>query len=335
MIRHLRWLRHYLRSRLLGRVRGLLDRPPQTDELLFVVQETACGWIMETICKNLCAHYPAPSRLHYPAEYEPLPAASAYFFAHQSVAIRVLARDPNVWRGCRLVQYTHPSHSTAPARQAEYIYALNRQSRVLTMNRRTCEALIASGVHPERVTTLVGAADPERFRPHQRRGNGIVGLSSAYYPRKNPDLLAAVVHAAPDLQFILIGKDWERWDGFPALLACPNFEYLTIPYEDYPAAYGRMDVFLSTSTLEGGPIPLLEAMMCNLVPVVTNTGFAPDIIRHGDNGYLFPVDAGAYQVVPMIRAALANRCDVAATATHLSWGAMAQALYAQVQDCRP
>lgn len=336
MLQDLRWLRHYLRVRLIGWVRQRRNRPPRTDELLFVVQETARGWIMETICKNLCAHYPGRARLHYPAAvHEPLPAAAAYFFVHQNEAIAALARDPNVWRGRRLVQYTHPSHESTVVRAAEIVYALNHQSRVLTMNSRAREALIASGVRPARIATLVGASDPERFRPHQRPGAGVVGLSAAYYPRKNPELMAAVVRAMPDLHFILIGKDWEQWDGFAALLTYGNFEYLTIPYADYPAAYARMDVFLSTSALEGGPIPLIEAMMCNLVPVVSDTGFAPDIIRHGDNGYLFPVDADPQQVAGLIRQALANPSDVAATATHLSWQAMALELHRQVTDPGP
>jgi glycosyltransferase involved in cell wall biosynthesis len=332
----LRWLRHYLRAWLIGGVRHLLNRPRQRDELLFVVQETARGWIMETICKNLCAHYPGPSRLHYPAyRYEPLPAASAYFFVHQNEAIGWLARDPNLWRGRRLVQYTHPSHESVLVRPAEIVYALSHLSRVLTMNARARDALVATGVSADRVVPLVGASDPERFRPSPRPGTGVVGLSAAYYSRKNPDLMAALVRAMPDLHFILIGKDWEQWDGFPALLREPNFEYLVIPYADYPAAYARLDVFLSTSLLEGGPIPLIEAMMCNRVPVVSDTGFAPDIIRHGENGYLFPVDATAEQVAPLIRAALKNPNDIAATTANLSWAAMARELYNQVQQCRP
>ncbi len=335
LFQDLRWLRHYLRTRLNGSVRGFLNRPPQTEELLFVVQETACGWVMETICKNLCAHYPGSARLYYPVHHEPLPAASAYFFVHQSIAVAALARDPNVWRGRRLVQYTHPSHESTPERRAEYVYALDHQSRVLTMNSRARDALIANGVRPERVVTLIGAADPERFRPHRRLGGGVVGLSCAYYPRKNPRLMAAVIRALPDLHFVLLGQGWEQWEGFADLRTCPNFEYLVVPYADYPAQYARMDVFLSTSTLEGGPIPLIEAMMSNLVPVVSDTGFAQDIIRHGENGYLFSVDSDAGRVVELIRQALRNPCDVAVTVANLTWQAMAQDLYHQVNSCHP
>jgi glycosyltransferase involved in cell wall biosynthesis len=335
MFADLRWLRHYLKTRLIGRVRGRLNRPPQRDQLLFVLPAASRGWILDGICKDLQRHYPAPASIFYQHDREPLPAASAYFFIHYFVAIAALAHEPNAWRGRRLVWYTHPSDELIPAGETEIRFGLNHMSRVLCTNSRAQVQLTARGVSAARVVTLLGAADPQRFHPSPRPGVGRVGLSSAYYPRKNPDLLAAVVRALPDLQFVLLGKDWEQWDGFAALRACPNFEYLTLPYADYPAQYRRMDCFLSTSTLEGGPIPLIETMMCNRVPVVSDTGFARDLIRHGENGYLFPVDAAPEQVAGLLRQALANPSDIAATVSHLTWQAMAAELHRHVTECRP
>ena len=54
----------------------------------------------------------------------------------------------------------------------------------------------------------------------------------------------------------------------------------------YPDLYSKMDVFVSPSILEGGPVPILESMMSNCVPVASKTGFCPDIINHGQNGFL-------------------------------------------------
>jgi glycosyltransferase involved in cell wall biosynthesis len=76
-------------------------------------------------------------------------------------------------------------------------------------------------------------------------------------------------------------------------------------------------------------------MMCNLVPVASDTGFARDLIRHGDNGYLFPTDADADQVAELIRQALANRCDIATTVAHLTWQAMSERLHRLVRECQP
>jgi glycosyltransferase involved in cell wall biosynthesis len=139
--------------------------------------------------------------------------------------------------------------------------------------------------------------------------------------------MAAVIRALPGRRFVLIGKDWDQWPGFAELRRAPNLEYLTLSYREYPAQYARMDCFLSTSTLEGGPIPLIESMMCNVVPVVSDTGFAPDIVRHGENGYLFPVDAGVDAVVALIEQALTCEADVAASVGHLTWAEMARSLH--------
>jgi glycosyltransferase involved in cell wall biosynthesis len=300
-----------------------------------VVPAGSRGWILDGICKDLQRHYPAPARVHYQVPGVPLPPARAYFFVHYFVAMAALAHDPNVWRARRLVWYTHPSDESIPAGESEIIYALNRMSRVVCTNSQVRAQLIARGVSAERAVTLLGAADPDMFVPRQRPGAGRVCLSTAYYPRKNPELIAALVRAMPDLGFVLIGKDWEQWEGFDALRAAPNFEYLTLHYADYPAYYRQMDVYLSTSRLEGGPIPLIETMMCNLVPVVSDTGFARDIVRHGENGYIFPVDAGPEQVADLIRQALANRNDIAATVAHLTWREMSQELYRLVGESRP
>jgi glycosyltransferase involved in cell wall biosynthesis len=331
----LRWYRHYLAARLAGRLRARIGRPPLADELLFVVPESSRGWILEGICRDLLRHYPAPAQIHYQRDGAPLPPATAYFFVHYFIAMVALAHDPSAWRARRVVWYTHPSDELIPAGESEIRYALDSMSRVICTNSRAREELIARGVAPRRVATLLGAADPLRFQAHPRPGTGRVCLSAAYYPRKNPELMAGVVRALPEVRFTLLGKDWERWDGFGSLLACPNFEYLTLPYAEYPAQYGRMDCYLSTSRLEGGPIPLVETMMCNLVPVASDTGFARDLIHHGENGYLFPTDAGPEQVAGLIRQALANRGDIAATVAHLTWQAMSQGLHRHVSECQP
>ena len=80
-----------------------------------------------------------------------------------------------------------------------------------------------------------------------------------------------------------------------------------------------MDVFVSPASLEGGPIPLIETMMCNVVPVASRTGFAPDLITHGKNRFLFDVGSSAEQVRVLIEEAFKSQEDIRATVEHLSW----------------
>ena len=81
-----------------------------------------------------------------------------------------------------------------------------------------------------------------------------------------------------------------------------------------------MNVFLSTSTIEGGPIPLIEAMACNRFPVVSDTGFARDLIRDGENGFIFPVNSDADLVCDLLKKALQKfEPDISKTVGGYTW----------------
>lgn len=60
--------------------------------------------------------------------------------------------------------------------------------------------------------------------------------------------------------------------------------------EAHYAYFGEGDVYLNSSSLEG-PLTLLEAMGAGLWPVCIDTGLAPKLVRHSENGYLIAADA--------------------------------------------
>src|SRR5262249_30654954 len=151
--------------------------------------------------------------------------------------------------------------------------------------------------------------DPEMFKRRERTGAGAIGFSSAYYDRKSPDTVLGLVQLLPHRQFILVGRGWEAYPRFAELQAAPNFRYAAAPFSEYPKIYAEMDVFVSPALVEGGPIPVLETMMCNVVPVASRTGFGPDLIRHGENGFLFDVGAPAEVIAPLVEQAFALRAD--------------------------
>jgi glycosyltransferase involved in cell wall biosynthesis len=132
-----------------------------------------------------------------------------------------------------------------------------------------------------------------------------IGFCGAYYPRKAPERVLAIARAFPERRVLLLGPAWERWEGYGELAALPNLERLELPYEQYPAYYRRLRVLVSPSRLEGGPMPLLEAL-CSGIPVAASrTGFAPDIVRDGVDGVLFDPDADDRTAVAAVARALA------------------------------
>jgi glycosyltransferase involved in cell wall biosynthesis len=50
------------------------------------------------------------------------------------------------------------------------------------------------------------------------------------------------------------------------------------------------DILLLTSSREGMPMAVVEAMACGVIPIVTAVGDLPNVIHHGVNGFLLPVE---------------------------------------------
>jgi glycosyltransferase involved in cell wall biosynthesis len=156
----------------------------------------------------------------------------------------------------------------------------------------------------ERDRFVIGSARPRRLRP-------VVGLSGYTYGnrRKGEDLAAAVIKACPDLDWTACGRGWP----------VPVTQRFT--WKDMPRFYQGLDVLVCTSRVEGGPMPVLEALASG-VPVVVPRGVGiidelPDLpgihrYRRGDIGALrAAVQAAAFPAARVDREALR-----AATAGH-------------------
>jgi len=288
-----------------------------TDDIVFVVYPGNKGWILEAICREIATYFPGKFSFHYGTEC--LPAAKAYFFSHYSLLPLCMRSNPWIEKSQLLTFYTHPKSLEDMGVTNEELYeAFNRSTQVICMCSIFMDFLKREGVNEDVLTFIVGGADPELFTEHVR-GTGQVGFSTAYYPRKSPELFLQIVRQMPHRKFLLLGKRWHQYERFSELTALDNFQYVEAPYADYPSYYAQMDVFVSPAKLEGGPISLIETMMCNIVPVASITGFAPDIINHGQNGFLFPVEESVDAICELIDKAFELRTDVRQTVEHLSW----------------
>jgi glycosyltransferase involved in cell wall biosynthesis len=284
-------------------------------DLTLIVPPASKGWILDGICKEIVRYFPGRATIVY--GHKNLPSSRAYFFSHYFDLKESILFTPQILRSRILVWYTHPADCGLT--QADLTHWLNQIDCVVATCSHFRDSLIADGVDPGRVHVVLGGADPHFFPGHARLPNGAVGICSAFYERKDPDRILEVVRRMPHRNFILLGRRWDSYRRFGELASLPNFEYLESGYAGYPAFYGRLTVFLSASTLEGGPIPLLEAMMANVVPVASDTGFARDLIQSGKNGYIFPVDSPADSICEYIDAAYDIDSDVRQSVLPYSW----------------
>jgi glycosyltransferase involved in cell wall biosynthesis len=310
-----RW-RLYRIPQVIGHWRDVIARPPSRSDydICYVVAPQNRGWILDRVAHELASAN--QRRRVIVSDSSTLPDARVYFYTHPALFLR-----HGTWRGrparARAVFVTH----TYAESFDEVASGLRGAQLVICMNSAVRDALIDRGVAPLRTMVAIGGVDAERFTPAPRPRPSRILLSSGFYARKAPDTLLNLVRRLPEEQFLLLGRDWAKWPDFPSLQACRNFEYVETPYDDYPAHYRRCDLFVSLSTLEGGPIPLLEAMQADLVPVVTRTGFARDVIEHGKNGFLFDPDASVDAIAALITAARARAFDVRSTASDYTWSA--------------
>lgn len=283
----------------------------------FMVHEKSRGWILDAICREIGSRQSASWKVvYYP---DTGPPAKNYFFSHHSLFETFTAREADKLRDARIfVWYTHPRVET-PTSVAKLLVAFDRATKVIFTCESNRQIWLDRGLPEEKTVVILGAADPALFRYHERTGEGVVGLSSAFYERKNPDLLLKVMKRLPHRPFLLLGRNWNQYALFEEMRALPNFTYKIAPYREYGEIYSSFDVFLSISRLEGGPIPLVEAMMSNAVPVASRTGFAPELIRHGQNGFLFDTDATSEDIANLIESAYELSGNIRQTVEQLTW----------------
>jgi glycosyltransferase involved in cell wall biosynthesis len=287
-----------------------------TVDWAFVVHEKARGWILDAICREIGSRQPDSWQMCYYPDTPPV--ARNLFFSHYALFQAFIDDQPEAASDANIfVWYTHPREEN-PIAVAKLLLSFEKVTKVIFACESNRQLWIERGLEEDKTAVVLGAADPDLFRFHER-GEGVVGLSSSFYERKNPDLLLQVMKLLPHREFVLVGRNWNQYALFEEMKALPNFTYTTAPYRDYPAIYETFDVFLSMSSLEGGPIPLVEAMMGNAVPVASRTGFAPDLIRHGENGFIFDLDAPAEDIAGMIEAAFDLPANIRASVEDLSW----------------
>lgn len=292
---------------------------------VFNIPKEAKGWILDAICREIGARVKGNVVYEYNPKH-PLPRGDVYFFAHYWNYLDRLKNQPEIAASKVLIWYTHPRE--IPYSTAQQIEGYCRATRLICTNSVFMNDWLRAGLPSDRAVVVLGGADPHLFKRH-KRGSGVVGLSSSYYPRKGAERIHELIERMPSQRFHLLGRNWEQYPGYAALTALPNFRCTEATYAEYPALYRGFDVFLSMSLLEGGPIPLLEAMMSNVVPVASRTGFAQDLIQEGKNGYTFDVDAPVAEVAALVEKAHALKTDVRETVLKYSWENFAHEIIAQ------
>jgi len=191
----------------------------------------------------------------------------------------------------------------------------------------------------DRVSVILNAIDLDKFHPDQfakrrirkemrfRESDLIIGTVGQVTPRKGQlELLGAFRHAldkSPNMVLLIVGaplfnRDHEYLDTLKRTateLGIANKVRLLGPRSDIGAIMQTLDLLVVNSKAEPFGLVILEAMACGTTVVAAAVDGIPEIIQHGENGWLIsPGDEAALAegIVhlgrrPEYRARLANR----------------------------
>jgi glycosyltransferase involved in cell wall biosynthesis len=204
--------------------------------------------------------------------------------------------------------HVHNNYIDYPANRR----ALARATRIIAnsaeMRRDFIQAL---GPALERIRVVYNGIDAAHFRPglpsrfREELGAAptdvLIGITSRLAPDKGQETFlraaAIVVRAAPCAHFVLFGDDAifsDNRDYVPMLRRLVVELGLTAHVRfagfraDMPAIYPALDVVVNAAWREAFGLVVVEAMACAKVVVGTNAGGIPEIITHGQDGFLFP-----------------------------------------------
>lgn len=240
----------------------------------------------------------------------------AYFFSYPTIFKKYLELNFDEYAQRSIVLYPHcePEMGTL----AQQVSLLNHAFSIHFYCSADAFKLRDLGLDSRKIRLAFCAVDVDCVRDSSvTRRDNLVVLASRYGPRKGLEILPEIVASRPDLQFTALGRGWDEFIDSTSLANARNFSYLKFNKANRNRVFSEATLFMSLSNLEGGPVPLIEALDMGVIPIATKTGFAPDLIREGENGYLLPLIPKVSEVLDAIQKALSAK--LAIKSSGLTW----------------
>ncbi|HEY8164296.1 MAG TPA: glycosyltransferase family 4 protein [Gemmatimonadaceae bacterium] len=176
------------------------------------------------------------------------------------------------------------------------------------------EDIIARGADPNQVVCIPYGVDADRFAPvaidTRIATRGRLGLSDdgpviGFFGKRGSndddrkgtdvfvDAISQLSRIVPHTQVLVVGPGWH---DFVSEFQQLGVNCVWIPFasrlDDLAPLHGALDFYWVTARVEGGPVPLLEAMSTGVACLTTPVGLARDIVD-GSNGVMLPKGASA------------------------------------------
>jgi glycosyltransferase involved in cell wall biosynthesis len=191
------------------------------------------------------------------------------------------------------------------------LFFLRRAHAVIAISAEIRAALLQRGIRGDRIHSIPNAVDLQKFRPVSTEDKAALIQKLQLPPERMLAVFAGRLSRAKGLPMLI-----EAW---PAIIArhprlCLlvigsghiSFDNCEAYVKDFARRHGledsvrflgersdihqylqAADLFVFPTEYEGFSLALVEAMGCELPVVVTAVGAAPDLIKNGENGFLF------------------------------------------------
>lgn len=187
-----------------------------------------------------------------------------------------LVGEQDYGNGKHIALYTHCN----PNSEGQLLEACERADIVTAMSFAGRNELLNFGVDPKKVWVTPSAADQFNYR---RKAVMICGYPQPNGRKRESILLdLAYKYNLTGYEFIFTGNGWEDFAKKLAGLGVEAKITATLDEKVLTGLYQSVDVLLVTGYLEGGSLPILEAMACGTPLLSPRFGYAADYLDEED-----------------------------------------------------
>jgi len=162
------------------------------------------------------------------------------------------------------------------------VYSFNNADRILAVSNFAGHEL-ERNVCKKKYLTVYNAVNSELFFPNGEKEDIVItvgGIHSNTIHRKGLEAFIRSARYFPELQFLLIGKIFDDSIDYLKSIATPNVNFTDqVDFNILLQYYQRAKVYVQVSAYEAFGVSLVEAMLCECVPVVSNCAALPEIVN--------------------------------------------------------
>lgn len=178
-------------------------------------------------------------------------------------------------------------------------FTLNHASSVIAVSKAGVKYLTEnSKLSKQKITLIYNGVDINVFAPSPKAGDNddslCIGTCAQLTSYKGwPDFLRVIYlikNKFPKLKCIIVGDGPLKGEVLNRAHSMGIFDMIDLVgfKKDVTHYLQKMDIFLMTSWSEGLPVAIIEAMAAGLPVVATSVGGVPELVIHGETGYLGP-----------------------------------------------